>query len=149
MRRFFAIAALVALTVTGVLATQVTINIPNAFVQHANQVCGIIQEAENIASDSWSLQICAEEIFRVGARVKLKESLKKVKHREARESILSSMTNFDEAFPFDESVAGRTDVPRVMICGDGIVDVDSSLGYTEQCDPPAEDTCDEDCMNIP
>lgn len=131
-------------------AADVCMNVPNAMVSPARDTCEYIRITRRFAADSFGDEQCAEELFRIGLRVATRQRIEAEKEEEKQTEIRQARVTFDDLFPMAEARPGRPDPPRVMQCGDGIVDNDPTIPYVEECDDGNDedgDGCSATCTS--
>lgn len=124
-----------ALAFTSAFPASITIDVPDELSDLSNPICEQLRQTMFYSPDVWTTKLCAEEFLRQGFR----NFRINVVQNEARDAAVADVQTaiavFDGTFPATAPVAGRTDVPRVMQCGDGIVENDAlGTGYVEECD---------------
>ena len=146
MRRLL---CLILLFAPAVMASQITIDVPNAIGSNATDICEDFRQDLRVRASTWSLKVCAEELLRVGLRVTLRDQILNEGNAATQASARTARNQFDSAFPQYGSVPGRTSPPVRMFCGDGTLDNDVTIPYVEECDDGNTedgDGCSSDCI---
>ena len=149
MRRL--VLLIMALLVAGTaMAAQITINVPDAEVSDARDICEILRKRMLIQTTEWGDKVCAEELFRRGLRQVKGLVVEWQAEQTKQDTIVTEATAFDDRFPAFESRPGRETVPTPMQCGNGVIESDATIPYVEECDDGnvvGGDGCSENCLN--
>jgi len=147
MKRLFCVACLVIALPAS--ASLLELNVPTGQVTDGTELCEELRIQMRATTASWSLKVCAEEFLRRGMREFKKDSVKRAATHQMQDDLVTERDAFDLRFPVETPVTGRPDPPNIMRCGDGEVEVDATIPYSEGCDDgnvEPGDGCDENCQ---
>lgn len=138
MKAILSILPLAAVTLT--LSAPIPVPVPDADEPRLAAICEQYRQWKGYAPATFPLPVCLLEMIEETAdrweQTQIKEAARLTERADMRAARIAAQAVHD----------ARDDLPRVMRCGDGIVDVDTDAGYLEECDPPGRD-CSAQCMN--